>query len=94
MFYFIFLITSFLVLVLANNTVAFDHQKQVATGESYFDFATGHRYIKNSDATYREYTKKGELFRVTTRNPEGAALGKKSKLLTGLGHKNRKRMRL
>ncbi len=63
--YFITSVTFFLTLALAANTFAFDHKKPVATGESYFDVATGHRYIKNSDATYKEYTKEGDLFRVS-----------------------------
>lgn len=58
------IITTFLALVLSVNTFAFDGKSTFATGESYFDVATGHRYIKNPDTTYREYTKKGELFRV------------------------------
>ena len=59
------LTTIFLALVLAMDTFASDYNKRQATGESYFDVATGHRYIKNADATYREYTKKGELFRAS-----------------------------
>ncbi len=59
------LITTFLVLVLAVNTFASDSKKPHATGESYFDVATGHRYIKNADATYREYSKRGKLFRAS-----------------------------
>ncbi len=62
------LITTFLTLVLAVNTFASDYQKLHATGESYFDVATGHRYIKNSNDTYSEYTKKGELFRSSIPN--------------------------
>lgn len=59
------LITLIFTLTLAANTFAFATKNNIATGESYFDAATGHRYIKNPDATYREYTKKGELFRVS-----------------------------
>lgn len=34
-----------------------------AKATSYFDAATGHRYLKICDNTYAEYTKKGEFFR-------------------------------
>ena len=33
------------------------------TGETYFDLATGHRYIKNSDSTYTEFSKRGKILR-------------------------------
>lgn len=35
----------------------------IVTGKAYFDLSTGHRYIRNDDGSYAEYTKKGELFR-------------------------------
>lgn len=37
--------------------------KSIATENAYFDMSTGHRYIKNNDNTYTEYTKKGEVFK-------------------------------
>lgn len=37
--------------------------KPTAVEEAYFDTATGHKYIKNSDTTYSEFSKKGRLIR-------------------------------
>jgi hypothetical protein len=31
--------------------------------EAYIDLATMHRYVKNSDGTYSQYTRKGEFFK-------------------------------
>ncbi len=62
--YFITLLTTLLALVLTGNSFASDTNK-TATAQSYFDVATGHRYIKNPDSTYKEFTKKGELFRAS-----------------------------
>lgn len=39
----------------------YDDQQLIAEGRVYFDIATSHRYIKNSDGTYTEYSKKGVL---------------------------------
>lgn len=44
-------------------TVRYDGQKAIATGKAYFDLATGHKYLKNSEHTYAEYSKKGQLLR-------------------------------
>lgn len=35
----------------------------VVTHDAYFDVATGHKYIKNQDNTYTEFSKKGKLLR-------------------------------
>lgn len=40
----------------------------VATHDAYFDVATGYKYIKNSDHTYAEYSKKGKLLRQNVPN--------------------------
>lgn len=77
------LTTTFLALVLAANTYASDYKKPYATGESYFDVITGHRYIKNFDATYREYTKKGEIFRESV--PADLALLTANKYIREIG---------
>ncbi|MFH2091982.1 MAG: hypothetical protein ABIJ31_06430 [Pseudomonadota bacterium] len=42
----------------------------MATGNSYFDMATGHKYVKNSDNSYTEYTRKGELFKTNVPNTQ------------------------
>ncbi len=34
-----------------------------ATACFYFDIATGHKYIQNSDGTYMEFSKKGDLLK-------------------------------
>ena len=60
---FILLLVASFCLVLAFNSYASDRKNSFATGEAYFDVATGHKYIKNSDSTYAEYSKKGELLR-------------------------------
>ncbi|WP_022665054.1 hypothetical protein [Desulfospira joergensenii] len=44
-------------------TVRYDGQTAFATGKAYFDLATGHKYLKNSDHTYAEYSKKGKLLK-------------------------------
>lgn len=41
----------------------FSQNHTTATGKAYFDMATGHKYIQNSDNTYTEYSKKGKLLR-------------------------------
>ncbi len=37
--------------------------KPLADAPLYFDTATGHQYVKNSDSTYTEYSKRGEILR-------------------------------
>ncbi len=40
-------------------TVSADSEKECrATSDAYFDTMTGHRYVKNADGTYSEYSKK------------------------------------
>ncbi|WDP92788.1 MAG: hypothetical protein HUN04_24930 [Desulfobacter sp.] len=34
-----------------------------ASADGYYDIATGHKYIKNQDSTYTEYSKRGKLLR-------------------------------
>ena len=41
----------------------FDNNKPIATGEAYYDMATGHKYTKNSETTYAEFSRKGKLLR-------------------------------
>lgn len=42
----------------------------IATGQGYFDTATGHRYIKNSETTYAEYSRKGALLKTDVPNSQ------------------------
>jgi hypothetical protein len=44
-------------------TILYDGRKAVATGSAYYDIATHHKYIKNPNTTYSEYSKKGKLLR-------------------------------
>ena len=69
-----FIIITF-VLGITVNGFSYDNQKTVVTGDAYFDMATGHKYIKNSDNTYTEYTRKGEEFNtsVTATQPHLSA---------------------
>ena len=59
------IIIALLTLTITTFSFAMDETKPLANAESYFDAATGHRYIKNADATYSEFTKRGELFRAS-----------------------------
>ncbi len=54
------------------NTAAIgaESTKDMAMGEAYFDVATGHRYIKNSNTTYAEYSKRGKLLRTDVPNTQ------------------------
>lgn len=47
----------------SNQTVPSNKKFYEATANAYFDESTGHRYVKNSDNTYREYSLKGKLLR-------------------------------
>lgn len=62
------LITAFLILGFAGSTLAAEKKQTIATGAAYFDVATGHRYLKNPDGTYTEYTRRGEFFRGSVPN--------------------------
>ena len=42
----------------------------MALGDAYFDMATGHRYIKNSNTTYAEYSQRGTLLRTDVPNTQ------------------------
>ena len=53
----------FLILCTGGNAVSAESSNVKATQSAYFDMATGHKYFKNADGTYTEYTRKGELFR-------------------------------
>jgi hypothetical protein len=55
-------------------------------GEAYFDVATGHRYIKNSDTTYAEFSKKGKLLRTNVPNTQPHLVN--SKYITELTHES------
>lgn len=59
------ILTALITLVIVTFSFAMDAKRPFATAESYFDVATGHRYIKNADATYSEFTKRGKLFRAS-----------------------------
>ena len=66
------------------NTAAIgvESAKDIAMGDAYFDVATGHRYIKNSNTTYAEYSKKGKLLRTDVPNTQPHLA--KSKYITEL----------
>ncbi|MCP4721890.1 MAG: hypothetical protein GY860_20710 [Desulfobacteraceae bacterium] len=67
LFYFI---SIFLFFGITGSAIGFAGTKQIATGEAYFDVATGHRYIKNSETTYAEYSQKGKLLRTDVPNTQ------------------------
>jgi hypothetical protein len=62
--------------------IGFENTKDMAMADAYFDVATGHRYIKNSSATYAEYFKKGKLLRTDVPNTQPHLV--KSKYITEL----------
>lgn len=47
-----------------------DSGQPIVSGDAYFDTATGHKYIKNSNATYSEYSQKGKLLRSSVPNSQ------------------------
>ena len=47
-----------------------DSGQPIVSGAVYFDTATGHKYIKNSNATYSEYSQKGKLLRSNVANTQ------------------------
>ncbi len=61
------LIISFLI-VTAVHLTAGEAKCITATCDIYYDVATGHKYIKNVDQSYREYSRKGLLFRESVPN--------------------------
>ncbi len=52
----------------STGTIKYDGKEIIAFGSSYYDFRTGHKYYKNSDNTYSEYSKKGKMLRATVPN--------------------------
>jgi hypothetical protein len=50
------------------STVSFDGENLIATGAAYYDIATGHKYVKDLNGTYTEYTQKGKVFRKSVPN--------------------------
>ena len=63
-------ITLFVIVGFAATVFAGDGKRPIATGDAYFDKATGHRYIKNSETTYAEFSKKGKLLRESLPNDQ------------------------
>ena len=45
------------------STIQFEKGRFTAIGPAYYDTRTGHKYVRNSDSTYIEYSRRGELFR-------------------------------
>ncbi len=62
-----FLFVFFLALTLTGTCLAGDLP---ATAGTYYDTATGHKYIQNEDQTYSEYSKRGELLRSDVPNTQ------------------------
>ncbi|MFH2059506.1 MAG: hypothetical protein ABIJ59_11475 [Pseudomonadota bacterium] len=58
------------ILAIGVNGFSYENQKTMATGIAYFDIASGHKYLKNSDNTYTEYTRKGEVFKSAVPNTQ------------------------
>ncbi len=58
-----FLFVLFLALTLTGTCLAGDNSIRPATAGTYYDTATGHKYIQNKDHTYSEYSQRGELLR-------------------------------
>jgi len=67
LFYFIIILMFFGII---NSAIGFESTKNIATGEAYFDMATGHQYIKNSDNSYSEYSQRGKLLRTDVPNTQ------------------------
>jgi len=58
----------FLTLAFTGMALAGDSSYPPAQANAYFDIATGHKYIKNPDTTYSEYSKRGKLLRAAIPN--------------------------
>lgn len=67
---FIYFTSMVLFFGMAGSVLGSNSPKQVAGCESYFDTATGHRYVKNSETTYAEYSQKGKLLRTDVPNTQ------------------------
>lgn len=59
----VYFLVIFLTLTLSGIVTAGERSIQPAQANAYFDIATGHKYIKNPNATYSEYSKRGKLLR-------------------------------
>jgi hypothetical protein len=64
----VYCLVFFLTLTFTGIALAGDFSLQPATADAYFDIATGHKYIKNKDTTYSEYSKRGKLLRSNVPN--------------------------
>ncbi len=64
----IYFLTIFISLTLVGSALAGDSNTKKATADAYYDIATGHKYIKNQDETYSEYSKRGKLLRADVPN--------------------------
>ncbi len=53
----------FLVIGFSVSAFCCETAKSTAQHDAYFDSATGHKYIKNANSTYNEYSKKGKLLK-------------------------------
>lgn len=51
-------------------SVSYQGTQPKATAKAYLDLATGHRYIKNADDTYTEFTRKGDVFKTNVPNTQ------------------------
>ncbi len=76
----------FLFCGISGSAIGFEGTKNIATGEAYFDMATGHQYIKNSETTYAEYSQRGKLLRTDVPNTQPHLA--KSKYITKMNHQS------
>ncbi len=53
---------------ISTETIKYNGKELIAFGSSYYDFRTGHKYFKNSDNTYSEYSKLGKMLRTNVPN--------------------------
>ncbi len=83
---FYFFIIIFLFCGIGGSAIGSENKKEVATGEAYFDMATGHQYIKNSENTYAEYSQRGKLLRTDVPNTQPHLA--KSKYITEMDHQS------
>jgi len=59
----VYFLVIFLTLAFTGAVSAGDYSFKPAQADAYFDIATGHKYIRNPDTTYSEYSKRGKLLR-------------------------------
>ena len=62
------LMALFMALSFVPVTFAGNHAPSKATADAYFDIATGHKYIRNQNITYTEYSKQGKILRTGVPN--------------------------